>query len=188
MPAAHPMPNIGYTGPDLSSPAMAKAFVDATDGALAAHRDATMPTHFNRSAFYRWPEAFRALKKCLPSNAYRLRKLILRYGPQAAEPLVLTGHLRNEVLRGPVRFSSRGTTRSIVWPNAPRYVYRIPKNSTFNKAAAVLATNPTDKTAITARIDAAMQRYFDSTGPSSVPAAAPAATPVTAAGHSWPAS
>jgi hypothetical protein len=164
VPAAHPMQNIGYTGPDLSSPAMLKAFVAATDGALAAHRDATMPAHFTRSAFYRWPEAYRALKKCLPSNAYRLRKLILRYGPQAAEPLVLTGHLRNEVLRGPIRFSSRGTTRSIVWPNAPRYVYRIPKNSTFDKAAAVLATNPTDKAAITARIDAAMQRYFDSVG------------------------
>ena len=161
---AHPMQTIGYTGPDLSSPAMAKAFVDATDGALAAHRETTMPGHFNRAAFYRWPEAFRALKKCLPSNAYRLRKLVLRYGPQAAEPLVLTGHLRNEVLRGPVRFSSRGSTRKIVWPNAPRYVYRIPKNSTFDKAAAVLATNPTDKTAITARIDAAMQRYFDSVG------------------------
>jgi hypothetical protein len=158
------MQTIGYTGPDLSSPAMAKAFVDATDGALAAHRETTMPGHFNRAAFYRWPEAFRALKKCLPSNAYRLRKLVLRYGPQAAEPLVLTGHLRNEVLRGPVRFSSRGSTRKIVWPNAPRYVYRIPKNSTFDKAAAVLATNPTDKTAITARIDAAMQRYFDSVG------------------------
>jgi len=165
--ACHALPsmdNIAYTGPDLSSPAMLRAFVAATDTALAAHRDATMPTHFTRSALGKWYDAYHNLKKLLPSNAYRVRKLVLRYGPQAAEPLVLTGHLRNEVLRGPVRFTSRGTTRSIVWPNAPRYIYRRPKNSTFDKAAAVLATNPTDKAAITARIDAAIQRYFDTTG------------------------
>ena len=158
------MQNLAYTGPDLSSPAMLRAFVAAVDAALAAHRETTMPTHFTRAALGKWYDAYSNLKKLLPTNAYRVRKLVYRYGPQAAEPLVLTGHLRNEVLRGPVRFTSRGTTRLIVWPNAPRYIYRRPRNSTFDKHAAILATNPTDKAAITARIDAAMQRYFDSTG------------------------
>lgn len=160
---------IGYTGPDLSTAAMWTGWVAAADAALAAHRDSRMAAHFSRSALGHWYTQFQALKKLLPNNASRVRKLVLRYGPQAAEPLTLTGHLRNEVLRGPVRFTSRQTTRSIMWPNAPRYIYRRPKNSTFDKVAAILATNPTDKQAIVARIDAGMQRYFDS-------AAAPATT------------
>jgi hypothetical protein len=158
------MQTIGYTGPDLSSPAMLRAFVAAVDAALAAHRETTMPTHFTRAALGKWYDAYRDLKKLLPTNAYRVRKLVYRYGPQAAEPLVLTGHLRNEVLRGPVRFTSRGTTRLIVWPNAPRYIYRRPRNSTFDKHAAILAVNNDDVNTIKIRIDAHMQRYFDSNG------------------------
>lgn len=161
----HPiMANIGYTGPDLSEPATARAFVDACDASLSQHRAQSTPRHFTRSALGLWYPQFSGLKKLLPSNARRLRRLVLRYGPQAAEPLTMTGLLKNEVLRGAVRFTSRGQTRSLVWPNAPKYIFRRPRNSTFDKAAAIVATNKDDANTIKLRIDAQMQKYFDSHG------------------------
>jgi hypothetical protein len=155
--------------PDLSERGMYDAFVGALDAALERHRQATSPRHFTRAAFGHYFSAYRDLKKLLPDPVHvrRLRWLVARYGAQADQPLVLTGNVRNEILKGAVKFTSRGDERRMTWPNAPRYLYmyskgrRAERGGKFNKAAAVVAATPAEEQTLKTDVDAAMQKYLD---------------------------
>lgn len=148
--------------PDLSERGVFEAFVNALDAGLENHRQTFGPRHFTRAAFGHYYQAYSGLKKLMPDRVHqrRLRWLVLRYGPQAENPLVLTGHLRNEVLKGAVRFSSRRDERRMVWPNAPRYIYQYRQGS-INKAAAAVASTPAEEQTLAANVDAKMQKFFD---------------------------
>ena len=146
--------------PDLSEPAVTKAFIDAADKALTDYRNRYEKHHFAAEAPLRYPAEYAQLKKL--NQPRRLQRLVLQFGDQARLPLVESGQTRLAVLEGPVRFAvgKKDDSRKLVFSGVQRYFFQR-RAYGFDKVLAATATTKDEERHVRDVVNAELQTFFN---------------------------
>lgn len=159
----------------------------ALQDTFEAWRKNIAPQHFTENAFNLYPDEYRGNYKngFNPSGDYRKARTPrerswrtlqyeVRRWKNSPKPLVKTGTLRAEILRGSVVYNKKASVLTVNWPNVPRYLYQYMTaakaqaqdkkgwhgGQTMDKVEALLAHNAADDRALQTYFEAALEKHL----------------------------